>query len=148
MVFLYSLGIETFECFCYNPPMKYASIDVGLKRIGTAISLDGKIVLPQNAILRKNRNQAARDVKIFLKEWEIDKLIVGLPKGGSSEEEMERRIKHFVSLLELNIEVAYQDEQGSSFEAKEQTMGDFKHKRDGRLDSMAAKIILERYLGI
>lgn len=128
--------------------MKLASIDIGLKRIGVAICLDGKIVMPQNAILRKNRNQAANDIKAFLKAWEIDKLIVGLPKGGSSEEEMERRIKHFVTLLELSIPVDYQDEQGSSFEARELTMGDFRHKKDGRLDSMAAKIILERYLGI
>ena len=128
--------------------MKLASIDVGLKRIGVAICFDGKIVMPQNAILRKNRNQAARDINPFLREWEIDKLIVGLPKDGSSSEKMERRIKHFVSLLELEIEVAYQDEQGSSFEAKELTMGDFKHKRDGRLDSVAAKIILERYLKV
>jgi len=126
--------------------MKLASIDVGLKRIGVAVCLDGSIVLPQDAILRKNRNQAARDINDFLSEWEIEKLIVGLPKGGSSEEEMERRIKHFVSLLELEIPVAYQDEQGSSFEAKELTMGAFKHKKDGRLDSVAAKIILERYL--
>jgi len=126
--------------------MKLACIDVGLKRIGVAICLDGKIVMPQDAILRKNRNQAARDVNTFLTEWEINKLIVGLPKDGSSSEEMERRIKHFVSLLELEIKVDYQDEQGSSFEAKELTMGDFKHKRDGRLDSVAAKIILERYL--
>lgn len=128
--------------------MKLASIDVGLKRIGVAICLDGKTVLPLEAILRKNRNQAARDVKSFLEEWEIEKLIVGLPKGGSAEEEMERRIRHFVSLLGLEIDVAYQDEQGSSFEAKELTKGDFKHKRDGRLDSIAAKIILERYLGV
>ncbi len=126
--------------------MKLASIDVGLKRIGVAISFDSNIVMPQNAILRKNRNQAARDINLFLKEWEIEKLIVGLPKDGSSSEEMERRIKHFVSLLELEIPVAYQDEQGSSFEAKELTKGDFKHKKDGRIDSVAAKIILERYL--
>jgi len=126
--------------------MKLASIDVGLKRIGIAICLDGKIVLPQNAIFRKNRKQAAHDINAFLKEWEIETLVVGLPKGGSSEEEMKRRIKHFVSLLALTIPVVYQDEQGSSFEAKELTMGDFRHKRDGRLDSVAAKIILERYL--
>ena len=128
--------------------MKRASIDVGLKRIGVAICLDDRTVLPQNAILRKNRNQAARDLKQFLEEWEIDQLIVGLPKGGSSEAEMERRIKHFVSLLELDIPVVYQDEQGSSFEAVEMTKGDFKHKKDGRLDSIAAKIILERHLGL
>ncbi|MEA3433208.1 MAG: Holliday junction resolvase RuvX [Campylobacterota bacterium] len=126
--------------------MKLACIDVGLKRIGVAISLDGKIVVPQDAILRKNRNQAARDINTFLDEWEIDKLIVGLPKDGSSSEEMERRIKHFVSLLELSIPVAYQDEQSSSIEAKELTMGIFKHKKDGKIDSIAAKIILERFL--
>lgn len=127
--------------------MKIASIDVGLKRIGVAISLDGKIVFPQDAILRTNRNQAARDVKAFLEEWEIKTLIIGLPKGGSSEEEMDRRIKHFVSLLDLkNIEIFYQDEQGSSFEAKELTKGVFRHKRDGKIDSIAAKIILERWL--
>jgi len=128
--------------------MKLASIDVGLKRIGIALCLDGNIVLPQDAILRKNRNQAARDVNAFLTEWEIDKLIVGLPKDGSSSEEMERRIKHFVSLLALSIPVEYQDEQGSSIEAKELTMGIFKHKKDGKIDSIAAKIILERYLKV
>jgi putative Holliday junction resolvase len=126
--------------------MKLASIDVGLKRIGVAICLDGKIVIPQNAILRKNRNQAARDVKTFLKEWEIEKLIVGLPKDAENSEEMERRIKHFVSLLDLEIEVVYQDEQSSSIEAKELTMGVFKHKKDGKIDSIAAKIILERWM--
>ena len=127
--------------------MKIASIDVGLKRIGVAICLDGMIVFPQDAILRKNRNQASRDVKSLLEEWEVETLVVGLPKGGSSEYEMERRIKHFVGLLELeNIEILYQDEQGSSIEAKELTQGIFRHKKDGKIDSVAAKIILERWL--
>jgi len=126
--------------------MKLASIDIGLKRIGVAICLDSSIVLPLDAILRKNRNQAARDVNLFLKEWEIDKLIVGLPKDAASSEEMQRRIEHFVSLLELDIPVAYQDEQSSSIEARELTKGVFRHKKDGKIDSIAAKIILERYL--
>jgi len=128
--------------------MKLASIDVGLKRIGVAICLNESIVLPQDAILRQNRNQAAREVNAFLKEWEIEKLIVGLPLDADNSEEMERRIKHFVSLLELDINVVYQDEQNSSVEAKELTMGVFRHKKDGKIDSIAAKIILERYLSI
>ena len=126
--------------------MKLASIDVGLKRIGVAICLDGKIVMPQTAILRKNRDQAAKEVKAFLVEWEIETLIVGLPKGAENSEEMERRIKYFVSLLSVDINVAYQDEQSSSVEAKELTMGVFKHTKDGRLDSVAAQIILERWI--
>lgn len=51
--------------------MKLASIDIGLKRIGVAISLMNDIVTPQNAIIRKNRNQAALEVNNFLKEWQI-----------------------------------------------------------------------------
>ncbi len=123
-----------------------AAIDVGLKRIGVAICLDAKIAVPQPGILRKNRNQAARDVDTILGEWEIKTLVVGLPKGGSSEAEMTRRIEHFVSLLEFSGEVFYHDEYGSSAEAKEMMKGKVKQKRDGKVDSIAAQIILERWL--
>ena len=123
--------------------MKLASIDVGLKRIGVAICLTSNIVTPQTAILRKNRDQAASDVNAFLKEWEIDKLIVGFP---SSSEDSQNRIKHFVGLLELKIPFEFQEENMSSIEAEDLIKGEIKYKRDGRIDSLAAKIILERYL--
>jgi putative Holliday junction resolvase len=125
---------------------KLASLDIGLKRIGCAICFDEKVVFPQNAIIRKNRNQAARDVDTFLKEFEIDTLIVGLPKDGNSSDEMKRRIEHFISLLEYDKRVFYQDEYGTSQEAKELMKGVSKQKRDGKIDSIAAKIILERWL--
>lgn len=123
--------------------MKLASIDIGLKRIGVAISLTGTIVTPQNAILRKNRNQAANDVNSFLKEWEIEKLIVGFP---SASPDMQKRVAHFVKLLELEIPYEFQEENMSSVEAEEMMKGEIKYKRDGRIDSLAAKIILERFL--
>ncbi|MEA2050331.1 MAG: Holliday junction resolvase RuvX [Campylobacterota bacterium] len=122
---------------------KYASIDVGLKRIGCAISLASGIVNPKEAILRKNRNQASSDVDKFLKEWSIDTLVIGYPKAS---EDMKKRVDHFSKLLEFDGEIVFQNENLSTQEAKEMTKGVFKHKRDGRLDSMAAKIILERYL--
>ena len=123
--------------------MKLACIDIGLKRIGVAICVSSNIVTPQEAIQRKNRNQASNDVNAFLKEWEIEKLIVGFP---SASEEMQRRIKHFVSLLELTIPYEFCEENMSSIEAEDMMKGDIKYKRDGRVDSLAAKIILERYL--
>jgi len=126
--------------------MKIASIDVGLKRIGLALCLQKNIVIPKEPILRKNRNQAALDVKEFLDFWEIDTLVVGLPKGGSSEEEMSRRIKHFVSLIKFDKKIVYIDEYGTSLEAKDLTKGIFKQTKDGKIDSIAAKLILERYL--
>ncbi len=123
--------------------IKLASIDIGLKRIGLALCLSSGIITPQSAILRKNRNQAANDVNKFLEEWEIDKLIVGYP---SASEDMQKRIKHFVNLLDLKIPYEYQEENLSSIEAEELMKGDIKYKRDGRVDSLAAQIILQRYL--
>ena len=123
--------------------MKLCSIDIGLKRIGLAICLQGDIVTPLPAIIRKNRNQASNDVLKTLKEWEIDKLVVGYP---SSSEDMQKRINHFVNLLDFEKEVVFQEENMSSIEAEDLMKGDIKYKRDGRVDSLAAKIILERYL--
>ena len=122
---------------------KYASIDIGLKRIGLATCLAMNIVTPASAILRKNRNQAASDVDAFLNHWEIDILVIGLP---SASDEMQRRIAHFVKLLKFKGEIKYQEENMSSIEATDLMKGQIKYKRDGRVDSLAAKIILERYL--
>lgn len=118
------------------------AIDIGLKRIGMAVSPDSKIALPIAPILRKNRNQAAKDVSNALKDREAKILVVGLPKGGSSEAEMERRIKHFISLLDFDGQIRYENEAYSSLEASDL----IDDKRDGRLDSVAAMIILERFL--
>ena len=123
--------------------MKLAAIDIGLKRIGLAICLASDIVTPQTAILRKNRNQAANDVNKFIKECEIDKLIIVLP---SASEDMQKRIQHFTKLLELDIPYEFQEENMSSIEAEDLMKGTIKYKRDGRVDSLAAKIILERFL--
>jgi len=59
---------------------------------------------------------------------------------------MMKRVDHFSKLLEFEGEIVFQNENLSTQEAKEMTQGIVKHKRDGRLDSIAAKIILERYL--
>jgi len=128
--------------------MKIAALDIGLKRIGVAYSPDGKMVFPQNALIRRGRREAARKLSALLKELGIDTVVVGIPRGGSSEEEMERRIRHFVSLLELDesVRLFYEDEAGSTAEAKELMRGEVKQKRDGRLDSIAAGIVLQRWL--
>lgn len=119
------------------------ALDVGLKRIGVAVSPDKKLSLPSEPIIRKNRNQAANDTLKMLEAKNADILVVGLPKGGSSEDEMERRIKHFVSLINFTGKIYYQDESFSSLEANEFVSD---KKKSGRLDSVAASIILERFL--
>lgn len=125
---------------------KYLAIDLGLKRIGLAYAAHKDIVTPLPAIVRKNRNQASSEVKNVIKEWEIDCVVVGIPLGGSSEEEMQRRISHFMNLVNFDGDIFYQDESGSSLEAENLMKGEIKYIRDGRIDSISAMIILQRYL--
>ncbi len=126
--------------------MRYLSIDLGLKRIGLAYSCHKDIVTPLPAIIRKNRNQASDEVKKIIKEWDIETIVIGIPMGGSSEDEMRRRVLHFMNLVDFDGAVHYQDEASSSLEAKELIKGEMKHLKDGRIDSISAMIILQRYL--
>jgi len=126
--------------------MKIVAIDLGLKRIGLAYSGGQGIVTPLEAVVRKNRNQASEAVRKIIAEWEADAVVIGIPMGGSSEEEMRRRVAHFMNLVDFKGPVHHQDEAGSSIEAEDMIKGKVKYKRDGRVDSIAAKIILERWL--
>lgn len=126
--------------------MKYIAIDLGLKRIGIAYSAHKDLVSPLPAVIRKNRNQASDEVRALIKEWEVDAVVIGIPLGGSSEDEMRRRIAHFMNLVDFKGEVFYQDEAGSSKEAESLMKGEIKQVRDGRIDSISAMIILQRYL--
>ncbi|HIC12217.1 MAG TPA: Holliday junction resolvase RuvX [Sulfurimonas sp.] len=126
--------------------MKYIAIDLGLKRIGLAYSAHKDLVTPLPAIIRKNRNQASDEVKKAIVEWEIETVVIGIPLGGSSEDEMRRRIEHFMNLVDFKGEVIFQDEAGSSLEAENLMKGEIKYIRDGRIDSISAMIILQRYL--
>jgi len=126
--------------------LKYIAIDLGLKRIGIAYSAHKSIVTPLQPIIRKNRNQASAEVKKIIDEWEADIVVVGIPLGGSSEDEMKRRITHFMNLVAFQGDIFYQDEAGSSIEAENMMKGEMKYVRDGRVDSISAMIILQRFL--
>ncbi len=126
--------------------MKIVAIDLGLKRIGLAYSADPNFVTPLNAVERKNRNQASAAVKEAIEEWGAEAVVIGIPMGGSSEDEMRRRVAHFMNLVDFEGPVYYQDESHSSLEAEESMKGMMKQKKDGRIDSLSAKIILERWI--
>ncbi|GAA9219491.1 Holliday junction resolvase RuvX [Helicobacter pylori] len=121
--------------------------DVGLKRIGIAALLNG-VILPLEAILRQNRNQASRDLSDLLREKNVQVLVVGKPN--ESYADTNARIEHFIKLLDFKGEIVFINEDRSSIEAYEnlEHLGK-KNKRlaikDGRLDSLSACRILERY---
>ncbi|WP_441708558.1 Holliday junction resolvase RuvX [Helicobacter pylori] len=121
--------------------------DVGLKRIGIAVLLNG-VILPLEAILRQNRNQASRDLSDLLREKNIQVLVVGKPH--ESYADTNARIEYFIKLVDFKGEIVFINEDRSSIEAYEnlEHLGK-KNKRlaikDGRLDSLSACRILERY---
>jgi len=122
---------------------KIIAIDVGLKRIGLAYTPNASVVVPLTAIIRKNRNQAAKEVDEKLKEYKANILVVGLPL---TNEDMQKRIKHFVNLLNFDGKIEFVDESYTSAVVEEEMKGKIKYKRDGRVDSLVAKMLLERFL--
>ncbi|WQX72825.1 Holliday junction resolvase RuvX [Helicobacter pylori] len=121
--------------------------DVGLKRIGIAVLLNG-VILPLEAILRRNKNQASRDLSDLLREKNIQVLVVGKPSENYADTNI--RIEHFIKLVDFKGEIVFINEDNSSIEAYDnlEHLGR-KNKRlatkDGRLDSLSACRILERY---
>nr|WP_156605200.1 Holliday junction resolvase RuvX [Helicobacter pylori] len=121
--------------------------DVGLKRIGIAALLNG-VILPLEAILRHNKNQASRDLSDLLREKNIQVLVVGKPH--ESYVDTNARIEYFIKLLDFKGKIVFINEDRSSIEAYEnlEHLGK-KNKqlaiKDGRLDSLSACRILERY---
>ncbi len=106
------------------------------------------VILPLEAILRHNRNQASRDLSDLLREKNIQVLVVGKPN--ESYTDTNARIEYFIKLLDFKGEIVFINEDRSSIEAYE-NLGHLgkKNKRlaikDGRLDSLSACRILERY---
>ncbi|XNZ30045.1 Holliday junction resolvase RuvX [Helicobacter pylori] len=121
--------------------------DVGLKRIGIAVLLNG-VILPLEAILRHNRNQDSRDLSDLLRKKDIQVLVVGKPSENYADTNI--RIEHFIKLVDFKGEIVFINEDNSSIEAYDnlEHLGK-KNKRlaikDVRLDSLSACRILERY---
>lgn len=127
--------------------MNALALDIGLKRVGVALCIDEKIALPLKAVLRQNRKQAAEDIKALITEHHISLLIVGIPKSSSSEEEMSKRVLHFVTLLEFKGEVKFVDESFTSKEALKFGVANSR-KKDGKLDSLAALLMIREYFAL
>ena len=83
---------------------RYAGVDIGLKRIGFCIAIN-RVTIPQPAILRKNRHQAAKLLDERLTHHQIDELVVGMPINDESSYKthtvMQQRIYHFINLLDF-----------------------------------------------
>ena len=119
------------------------AIDFGLKRIGIAWKC-GELVLPLEAIFFESVAQCAGELSKIIAEKAPKTLVVGIVR-----EEIRGVLDEILAALNFGGEVVFIDENLSSIEAESHIQGRKRSKKlrkDGTLDSLAAMVILQRYL--
>ena len=134
--------------------MRYLGLDLGTKTLGVALS-DITLTIASSYktinFSEADYNSLIPMIDDLIKEFNISKIILGLPKNmnNSLGERAETTIK-FQKLLEdnLKIEVVLQDERLSTVEATNYMLESdiSRKKRKKKIDSLAATIILQTYL--
>lgn len=132
--------------------MRALGLDIGEARIGVAVSdPSGRIASPIAVVDARNPSRAVRELAELVEDYEIERLVVGLPltlAGEEGPQAVEVRGTADRLATELGVPVSYQDERNSSAEARrsmrEAGMSD-KEQR-GSLDKVAAAIVLQGWL--
>ncbi|MFH0951723.1 MAG: Holliday junction resolvase RuvX [Patescibacteria group bacterium] len=125
---------------------KILSLDYGLARIGVAISDEGrKYSFAREAIIVADTADVFMEIKNLIDTEEVDEVLIGLPIGLSGDyTEQTDKVKAWGAELAeaIKLPVKYWDERLST-QAAQHMVG---KKKDGRVDSQAAQLILENYL--
>ena len=132
--------------------MRKLGLDIGDKRIGIAVSDALNITAnTKGFIKRTDHRKDLKEIKNYIKEYNIGELIVGLPKNmdGSIGLQAEKT-KQYVNFLKNNLDIPVKmwDERLSSREAEKLLIkADVsRQKRKKVIDGVAASIILQGYL--
>lgn len=114
-------------------------VDYGRRRIGLALAISGIIETKGFVNQQKNRRQTILKIKEICRQEGVEKIVVGLSQGKMGQE-IKEFAKELRRMIKLPIELV--DETLTSWQAEK--MVGWKNK--GRVDSVAAALILERYL--
>jgi putative Holliday junction resolvase len=129
-------------------PKQYMALDVGEKRIGVALA-DGivKIAIPFGFI--EVDGHELEEINHVIVQEDINVLVVGLPRNSSGEETAQTEyVRQFAKNLELSVDkLVFQDESLTSVEAEKRLKSYGKPYGKGDIDTEAAVIILQDYLG-
>lgn len=132
------------------------AIDYGEKVIGLALFCPGRepFPMPAGRIINKNEAQVLADLHTFIEEEFVEVIILGIPhlldgKITSTTQKMldfgDKLKAHFPTL-----EVAYQDETLTTFEAEDRMKKDPRYNfkvNPKEIDALSAVIILEDFIG-
>lgn len=131
---------------------RYIGLDVGDRTIGVAIS--DPFLLTAQSLMTIKRKSKIEDIEIIndiIKEKEVSKIIVGLPKNmNNTIGTQAKKVKTFVKELRkhTDLDIEYVDERLTTVSATrvliEQNVS--RKKRKDVIDSVAATYILQTYL--
>ncbi|MDO8949313.1 MAG: Holliday junction resolvase RuvX [Actinomycetota bacterium] len=132
--------------------MRLLGLDIGEARVGVAVSDSGLTIASPVAVLDGRR--LARDIaplRELVEEYEVSGLVIGLPLGMGGTEGAQAVLVRDIGTRfghELTLPVTFVDERLSSKEAsRAMSGGGVSSKRQrGRLDMVAAALILQTYL--
>jgi putative Holliday junction resolvase len=149
-------------------PGKILALDYGRARIGLALAdSDARIAQPHDTLERVNRNEDMRRLREFVRDHNIQQIVVGLPlRLDGSHGDMAEETTGFANRLrkQIGIPVIMMDERLTSWEAErilEEELGrrithetthdgKRKHLRNAQgkytVDAIAATVILREYL--
>jgi putative holliday junction resolvase len=132
--------------------MRLMGLDVGSHTIGVAISDElGMTAQPIKTIRRKSKEEDVREIKAMIAEYEIIKIVVGLPKNmdGTLGKQAETTFRWIKALQEdIKLPMITWDERLSTVGASKVLLeADLsREKRKKVIDKLAAVLILQGYL--
>lgn len=125
--------------------------DFGKKYIGVAVGqeITGSAT-PLGSVKANDGVPHWDNVQSYLKEWQPDYIVVGLPLNmDGTEQQLTLDAKKFGKRLfgRFGIQVQYQDERLTTADAKEQLFarGGYKNLKKDNIDAESAKLIIESY---
>ncbi|RAP71244.1 putative Holliday junction resolvase [Candidatus Erwinia dacicola] len=127
------------------------SFDFGTKSIGVAIGQQLTGTARPLAALKANDGVPDwNKIEALLKEWQPDRVVVGLPLNmDGTEQPLTARARKFSNRLHgrFGVQVDLHDERLSTVEARAEIFerGGFRALSKGRVDSLSAVIILESW---
>lgn len=125
--------------------------DFGKKYIGVAVGQEITASATPLGSVRANDGIPHWDnVNNYLKEWQPDYIVVGLPLNmDGSEQQLTLDAKKFGKRImgKFGLPVEFQDERLTTVDAKEQLFarGGYKNLKKDNIDAESAKLIIESY---
>lgn len=133
--------------------MRLLGIDFGLKRVGLALTDEGgRMAFPRPALERTSNDALVAEIGRMAAEEKIEAVVLGLPIAMDGQEtDLSRQVRNLARRItsKTGLPVHLVDERLTSAEAQARLreVGVSSRKMKGKLDSGAAVLILEAYLG-